>query len=302
MGRGASAIAAVVAVAFAVLVATATPAGAAAPPDHSAAARLLVLINQERVAHGLAPLGVNAVAVEVAQSWSAHMSDTDTLAHNNGWFTPASKQRAGASFVGENVAFNPDLEDSHRRLMNSPGHRANILSTRFHQVGIAAVLGPTGWWVTQDFVQLAAVAPAPPPTTAAPAPAPAPAPVKPAPVKPPAPPTTTPPTTAAPTTTAAPPPPEPAPVPETARDAGASTATPSELGEVVEAASVASGASGAEDSGNGEELASGVRPHPRDADTSRTGPYLAWIVACALFGATAVRLRRMTRRRESQPS
>lgn len=163
-------------------------------PDRTGAAQLVVLVNQERADAGAPPVVLSTVAVDVAEAWSVHLAVTGQLAHNDDWFTPQAKDRALAKTVGENVAFNGDLTDAHRRLMNSPLHRANILNPRFQQIGVGTVQDGTGaWWVTEDFVELRpvadasdAVAPAPAPASG-PSPAPA-APAHPSPVPAPAPP------------------------------------------------------------------------------------------------------------------
>jgi hypothetical protein len=164
-----------------------TGAEAADPsPDKVAAGQLVTLINQERAAAGLAPLGVSDVAVEVAESWSVHMAATRELAHNESWFSAETRARAGAKAVGENVAFNGDVIDAHRRLMESPGHRANILDGRFHQLGVGAVRDADGmWWITEDFLQLRVVDDA---VAVVPIASPVPAPVRPAPAPSPRPP------------------------------------------------------------------------------------------------------------------
>ena len=156
------------------MVAALTGAGRAAiadpSPDKVAASQLVARVNQERAASGLPPVGLSDVAVEIAESWSVHMSTTQTLAHNDAWFSAETKARAGANAAGENVAYNRDLADAHNRLMQSSGHRANILDPRFHAIGIGAVRDGDGmWWITEDFLQFAvvgevekAIAPPPP--------------------------------------------------------------------------------------------------------------------------------------------
>ena len=64
-------------------------------------------------------------------------------------------QAAGISFrvAGENLAYAPTVEIAHRGLMNSPGHRANILSPDFTRVGIGVIVAPNGERMfTQDFI------------------------------------------------------------------------------------------------------------------------------------------------------
>jgi len=58
--------------------------------------------------------------------------------------------------LGENLLVGPagmPIDQMEQVWMNSPGHRANILSPRFTRIGIGAVRTTSGrWWATQDFV------------------------------------------------------------------------------------------------------------------------------------------------------
>jgi uncharacterized protein YkwD len=54
--------------------------------------------------------------------------------------------------AGENLALAPTLHIAHNGLMNSPGHRANILHPQFGRVGIGIMDGGLrGLMVTQNF-------------------------------------------------------------------------------------------------------------------------------------------------------
>ena len=54
--------------------------------------------------------------------------------------------------AGENLALAPTVQVAHRGLMNSPGHRANILHPQFGRVGIGILDGGIrGLMITQDF-------------------------------------------------------------------------------------------------------------------------------------------------------
>lgn len=54
--------------------------------------------------------------------------------------------------VGENLAFAPNLELAHQGLMNSPGHRANILSSDYYKIGIGIAQSEDyGLMITQVF-------------------------------------------------------------------------------------------------------------------------------------------------------
>ena len=75
-------------------------------------------------------------------------------------YTPEGKdpfQRmhdAGVTYrtAGENLALAPTLQLAHTGLMNSPGHRANILHPQFGRVGIGILDGGRrGIMVSQEF-------------------------------------------------------------------------------------------------------------------------------------------------------
>jgi uncharacterized protein YkwD len=63
-------------------------------------------------------------------------------------------RRDGVRFItaGENLALAPTLRIAHRGLMNSPGHRANIMNPSFGRVGIGILEGGShGLMITQNF-------------------------------------------------------------------------------------------------------------------------------------------------------
>jgi len=54
--------------------------------------------------------------------------------------------------AGENLALAPTLQVAHNGLMNSPGHRANILHAQFGRLGIGILDGGIrGLMVSQEF-------------------------------------------------------------------------------------------------------------------------------------------------------
>lgn len=118
-----------------------------------AAATLLGLVNQERARAGLATLESRGAIVTVAAGQSRAMAAQGRIWHNEAYFKAANRSALGARALGENVAMNSSVEDAHRRLMASPGHRANILNSRFDAVGVAVVADSTGaLFITQNFV------------------------------------------------------------------------------------------------------------------------------------------------------
>jgi hypothetical protein len=158
--------------------------------DPAGAASLLVLVIGERASNGLPPLAPRSDVTDIAQGHSRRMAAQQAIFHNDDYFTSATRQRLGASALGENVAFAGTVADAHDELMHSAPHRANILDGRFTIAGFAVSRAANGLvYVTEDFAAVkttAVVAPAPAPAAPPPAPravvvpvtaAPAPAPV-----------------------------------------------------------------------------------------------------------------------------
>ena len=61
--------------------------------------------------------------------------------HNTSPFDRMKSVGISYTSAGENLALAPNVNLAMQGLMNSPGHRANILSTSFHKVGIGVVDG-----------------------------------------------------------------------------------------------------------------------------------------------------------------
>ena len=56
-------------------------------------------------------------------------------------------------YAGENIAGAPTVERAHNALMQSPGHRANILNPNYNYIGIGIVDGGRyGKMYTQTFI------------------------------------------------------------------------------------------------------------------------------------------------------
>ncbi|MBV9240397.1 MAG: CvpA family protein [Acidobacteria bacterium] len=118
--------------------------------------QMLELVNQERTSRGLKPLVIDEELRKVARAHSEDMFVRGYFSH----YTPEGKdpfdrmREAGVNFrtAGENLALAPTLQLAHTGLMNSPGHRANILHTQFGRVGIGILDGGRrGIMVSQEF-------------------------------------------------------------------------------------------------------------------------------------------------------
>jgi len=127
-----------------------------ATPDPEAETAMLHLLNVERRRRSLAPLRMEERLRRAARQHSKDMlargyfSHVDPVGHD-----PFQRLRAaGIPYVaaGENLAFAPSLTVAHSGLMNSPGHRANILRPAFHRAGIGILRArPYGLMITEEF-------------------------------------------------------------------------------------------------------------------------------------------------------
>ena len=118
--------------------------------------KMLDLVNQERETAGLSPLQADPELTEVARKHSADMFARGYFAHDTPeGLSPFDRMKvANVRFTtaGENLALAPTLQIAHTGLMNSPGHRANILRREFGRVGIGVMDGGMrGLMVSQEF-------------------------------------------------------------------------------------------------------------------------------------------------------
>jgi len=135
--------------------------GVVAPAE--AAQRLLALANHDRQAAGLAALIWDDRVAKVAEGHSAEMKRTKVVAHISPTTGSAVDRVRVAGIktavVLENVARVYGVGEAHQGLMNSPGHRANLLSAAATHVGMAVVLGDEvsgrrELFVTQLFIRI----------------------------------------------------------------------------------------------------------------------------------------------------
>ncbi len=116
--------------------------------------KLVELINLARTTRGLPRLVVASGATDVARRWAATQATQRRMYHNPNYATQLSA--AGSSqwrAAAENVGFSRDPVDLFNAYMNSPGHRANILSGSYRYLGIGwAELPDRSGYNTQNFV------------------------------------------------------------------------------------------------------------------------------------------------------
>ncbi|MBU4163647.1 MAG: CAP domain-containing protein [Alphaproteobacteria bacterium] len=150
------------------------------PPDGFAfdagiEAAFLRLVNEERQAAGLPPVEMRAELRSAARFHSLDMAVGGFFGHEgpdgrDGVDRIAALDRTAlVDFSAENVAtvskssgrLDPEfaLKRLHRNLMDSPGHRANILHPKATHVAFGVVRTRGGVWVTQLFLSLSGTLP-----------------------------------------------------------------------------------------------------------------------------------------------
>ena len=114
------------------------------------------MINSERKKRGLSPLAFDTSLRDLARDYSRDMFVRGYFSH----YTPEGEspfvrmQNLSIKYLsaGENLALAPSVELAMQGLMDSEGHRANILSENFGKIGIGVMDGGIyGKMFTQEF-------------------------------------------------------------------------------------------------------------------------------------------------------
>jgi uncharacterized protein YkwD len=127
-----------------------------AVPEPTLEQEMLALVNEERTSRGIRPLAADPEMTAVAR---AHSNDMFT----RGYFSHISPEgvdpfqrmrnwKISFRAAGENLALAQTLKMAHTNLMNSPGHKANILNPAFGRLGIGVLNGGFyGLMISQEF-------------------------------------------------------------------------------------------------------------------------------------------------------
>jgi hypothetical protein len=124
-------------------------------PDETAAEEIFQLVNRSRVDEGVEPLAWSTPLAEVGDGHATEMYVVGYFSHTSATTGTVGDRMAEAGIpfrvVGENLALAATSRTVHEGLMDSPGHRANILGANFTRVGIGVIRGPLGLMVVQVF-------------------------------------------------------------------------------------------------------------------------------------------------------
>jgi uncharacterized YkwD family protein len=119
--------------------------------------QMIRLVNQARAQMGLQALIADSALTHTARLKSQDMVNLNYFAHQSPTYGSPFEMMSqfGVEFqsAGENIACNQTVSAAHQALINSQGHRDNILNTGFNYIGIGIISGgPCGEIYTQDFV------------------------------------------------------------------------------------------------------------------------------------------------------
>jgi uncharacterized YkwD family protein len=123
----------------------------------SAEQQMVNLVNQARAQNNVPALKVDMQVTNVARIKAQDMIDNKYFSHYSPKYgSPFDMMKAFAiNYVqaGENIAGNGNVQAAENALMNSPGHRKNILNPEYTHIGIGIkVGGPYGNMISQMFV------------------------------------------------------------------------------------------------------------------------------------------------------
>lgn len=114
-------------------------------PDPTAEQYMFKLVNKERVAAGLKEVVFDDELRDVGRRHCKDMFARGYFSHYAPeGFSPFDRMdEAGIIYnaAGENLALSPNTDIAMQGLMNSPGHKANILSVDFGRVGVGVIDG-----------------------------------------------------------------------------------------------------------------------------------------------------------------
>lgn len=125
--------------------------------DAESETTMFVSVNKERRERGIKELTFDNELRDLAREYAREMFMHGFFSHNSAidGSTPADRaDRKNIAYlvIGENLAFAPDVYIAHDGLMNSEGHKRNILSSEFGKVGIGVVNGGVyGRMFVQEF-------------------------------------------------------------------------------------------------------------------------------------------------------
>lgn len=111
--------------------------------DETSEREMLDLINKERETAGLNKLSLDTEIISVARVHATDMWERKYFGHVSSEGKDAGDRLTEAEinydYAGENLALAPTVSTAHVGLMNSEGHKENILEPKFNKVGVGVI-------------------------------------------------------------------------------------------------------------------------------------------------------------------
>jgi uncharacterized protein YkwD len=135
---------------LAVMVLAVAPSTGVAAPSADTSERMIAAINSVRADHGLAPLREAPKLDDSAGRFARSVIRSDSFTHGNAY--RANGFRTVGEIMSYNRGWSKRTAPAIRNWLNSPGHRALILSRSFHYAGAGTARGrlsgpPTTIWI-----------------------------------------------------------------------------------------------------------------------------------------------------------
>lgn len=108
---------------------------------------VLGFANNERAERGIAPLQWDDNAAAKAQAWAEYLAASRTIAHSR--LTDGIE--GNWTVLAENVGFADSVGAAHAGFMNSPKHRATLLSPAYSAVGVGVAENGGLFYVVQVY-------------------------------------------------------------------------------------------------------------------------------------------------------
>jgi uncharacterized protein YkwD len=131
----------------------APPVGAQSCGADGTTSAIFADTNASRASNGLPALTWNGQLACLATSWSQYLASTNNFFHRD-LNAAITSPGYGYQTLGENIAKGPatlGAADLHIAWMNSPDHRANILSGSYSSMGIGVAEANGQVWATENF-------------------------------------------------------------------------------------------------------------------------------------------------------
>ncbi|MCU1499755.1 MAG: hypothetical protein JWM47_3708 [Acidimicrobiales bacterium] len=106
-------------------------------------------LNADRNANRLTTLPTNADAQAKAQAWANRLARENTLYHSK----LSDGIRTRWCSLGENVGYGGTVASIQDAYMRSPGHRANVLGSKWNAVGVGYAKNGNRVFTVQVFIQ-----------------------------------------------------------------------------------------------------------------------------------------------------